>query len=209
MTGKSLKAHRVYFASIRPRTSVTGFFDDACKDFYQRRLLFCHKAFRIRLHAYLLLEKQILLLFTPLTASGFESFIKFLNRSYNEYYMIRFRRRPQVWGNAATVCLPQVGRQVRDSQKFIERTALSVPRVRHPGQYAYSSYCANAFALQPKPLARHRYVSEILHSSGHALQSYRDFIATPFGREYEELLRSCLIGRVSTPRRLDSRNTGL
>ena len=84
---------KAYFTVIKEKAFGTGFFDDACKEFYLRRLLHCQNAFQVQLHAYLLMEKELFLIFTPSTPSGFDSFVRFLNDSYSRYYLIRFARR--------------------------------------------------------------------------------------------------------------------
>lgn len=194
MNGRILDARGTYFAAIEPRTSGTGFFDPACMEFYQRRLLHCHGAYQIRLHAYLLMEKQIFLLFTPYTASSFHSLNRFLNRCYNDYYMIRFGRRTHVWRSAVTVTRIWRTELVLDCQKFIERYALNIASIIHPGQYAYSSYCANAFELSPRLLSRHGAITEYLFQRKWALGSYRRFIATSFRPKYEKVLSKSLLG---------------
>jgi len=211
MNSRNLDARGTYFAAIEPRTSGAGFFDPACMEFYQRRLLYCHGAYQIRLHAYLLMEKQIFLLFTPYTASSFQSLTKFLNRCYNDYYMIRFDRRTHVWRSAATISRIWRTELIRDCQKFIERYALNIPCIRHPGQYAYSSYCMNAFELRPSLLSRHRAISDFLSQRQWALGSYRRFIATPFRPECEHALSRRLLGdgKMVTDSSKTSRKAGL
>jgi len=193
MAIRSLVSGRTYFSVIKQKTKSTGFFDDACREFYLRRLLQCKDAFQVKLHAYLLMNTEIFLVFTTLTPSGFDSFVKFLNDSYNSYFSIRFARRVSIWQNRPLVCRLPNDALVRDGQKFVERYVLSHSSSRHPGEYRYSSYCANAFAYRPMFLKPHRAFSGFSSSSYGSLHYYREFIAKPFRVEYERFLESRLL----------------
>ncbi len=190
---RGLIAHRTYFALIRQRTLGSGFFDDICKEFYLRRLQQCQKAFNVQLHAYLLLDTRMLFLFTPQTPAGFHAFIEFLSESYNNYCSIRFERRVQAWQGSTPVLELATHNLIRDCQKFIERLVLRCGECSHPGEYRYSSYCANAFSSKPKYLVRHGAVTEMMRCEEYALEGYRAFIAAPFREEYERFLQSRLL----------------
>ncbi|MBL4582044.1 MAG: hypothetical protein JKY29_09520 [Gammaproteobacteria bacterium] len=193
MATRSLIPGKTYFAVIKQRTFGTGFFDDACKDFYLRRLLNCQNAFQVQLHAYLLMKKDIFLIVTSLTPLGFDSFVRFLNASYSRYYLIRFARGVLAWQNEPLVCRLPGDKLVLDCQKFVERYVLNFGIENHPGEYGYSSYCANAFTRSPCFLQRHRAVRQFINIEANGLQRYRDFVATPFCKEYERFLQSRLL----------------
>tara|TARA_B110000858_G_scaffold196515_1_gene255522 strand:+ start:28597 stop:29277 length:681 start_codon:yes stop_codon:yes gene_type:complete len=193
MTTGNLIPGKTYFANIKQKTFGTGFLDDACKEFYLLRLLNCQNAFHVQLHAYLLMEKQIFLLLTPLTPKGLSSYCRFLNRSYSRYYKVRFSRVAQVWKDAPTVCLLPSDNLILDCQKFVERYVLGFNNTRHPGEYRYSSYCANAFTHKPRYLKQQRAVRCFVENDSNGLERYREFIATPFREEYERFLHSRLL----------------
>ena len=190
MVTRSLMPGETYFTVIKEKAFGTGFFDDACKEFYLRRLLHCQKAFHVQLHAYLLMEKELFLVFTPSTPSGFDSFVRFLNDSYSRYYLIRFARRVFAWQNEPLVCRILGDNLTLDCQKFVERHVLDFNSESHPGEYGYSSYCANAFTYKPIFLKRHRAVRQFINIDTNGLQRYRNFIARPFREEYHLLLRN-------------------
>ncbi len=203
---RNLIPGKTYFAATRQRTLSTGFFDDACRDFYLRRLLSCQNAFGVQLHAYLLLEQEFYLLFTPLTPTGFDSFLGFLNRSYNRYYLTRFSRRVSVWQNEPALCLLPSDGLILDGHRFIERYVLDLANYDHPGRYRYSSYCANAFTQAPNSLQRHPVVCRFIRTGADGLKKYRDLIARPFRTEYERFLSSRLLwGRPLLQQRISIR----
>ena len=65
MVTRSLMPGETYFTVIKEKAFGTGFFDDACKEFYLRRILHCQNAFHVQLQAYLVMEKELVLVFTP------------------------------------------------------------------------------------------------------------------------------------------------
>lgn len=193
-TGKSdsLSAHRTYFASIGSGALGGELVDDVCKEFYLRRLLLCQNAFHVRVHAYVLMETQAMLLFTPSTPTGFAAFTRFLRRVYRSYYSIRFDRTQSSPYKEPTSCYLAGGQMIRDTQKFIERLAMEYGGADHPGEYRFSSYCGNAFNHRPRGLVRHRAFESLPGAGGRALEHYRRFIATPFSEEHARLLRGRL-----------------
>ena len=193
MAIRTLIPGKTYFAAIKQRTFGTGFFDDACKEFYLRRLQNCQDAFHVQLHAYLLMKKDIFMVFTPLTPSGFDSFVRFLNDSYNRYFSIRFARTALAWQNEPLVCRLPGDNLVLDCQKFVERYVLHFDSWDHPGEYEYSSYCANAFTYKPSFLRHHRAIRRFINIEADGLQRYRDFVAEPFREEYKRFLQSRLL----------------
>ncbi|MFT7470844.1 MAG: hypothetical protein ACI8XU_000737 [Kiritimatiellia bacterium] len=193
MATRCLVSGETYFAVIKEKTFGTGFYDDACKEFYLRRLLNCQNAFRVQLHAYLLMEKEVFLTFTPMTPSGFDSFVRFLNTSYSRYYLIRFARNISVWQNEPIACRLSDNSLVLDCQKYVERYVVDFSSKSHPGEYGYSSYCANAFTHKLGFLTRHRAVRQFIYIQANGLQRYRDFIAKPFLEEYGRHLRGRLL----------------
>ncbi len=193
MSKDNLIAGKTYFAVLKEGTANTGFYDEACREFYLRRLLHCLGGYQVKLHAYLLEPNQVLLLVTPLTPTGFGSLLRFLNHSYSGYFSTRFSRPVRVWRDAAAVCLLPSQKLVLDSQKFIERFPLRSKSHRHPGEHQYSSYCSNSFCHRPQYLAQHPAFKLFLGRGPQSLNRYREFVATPFAASYYLFLESRLM----------------
>ncbi len=87
-----LHPYRAYLTRLSSETLGGELVDDICKLFLLRRIVHCQRAFHIRIHAYLLLEKEIFLLMTPGTPSGFVAFSEFLRSTYSNYFSTRFSR---------------------------------------------------------------------------------------------------------------------
>lgn len=190
---KTYQAGKTYFVVLREKTSVSGFYDDACYQFYLLRLINCLNTYQVKLHAYLLLEKQVWLLLTPGTPTGFDSLLRFLNQSYSDYFNTRFGRSVKVWSDSVVACLIPGNKLVLDCQKFIEREVLRINCISHPGEYRWSSYCANAFSRKNGHLSAHLAYTSFLKGKSDCFTRYREFIAAPYSQAYELFLRSRLL----------------
>jgi|APSaa5957512576_1039674.scaffolds.fasta_scaffold06293_2 putative transposase len=167
------------FISIRKNIQSDGFYDEACFKYYLLRLLQCSPSFEISLHSYALFENEILLLCTPMSLIEQNLFLKFLNKSYSEYFNSRFERSAKVWNSNHSMCCVDES-NVMTYQKYIENSPVSRGLTDHPGTYEWSSYCSNCFNRRPPFLTPHSRFREIYVSHINPHEAYRGFIARPF-----------------------------
>ena len=192
---------KTYFVLVKEHTSNTGFYDDACYDFYLRRLEHSLNTFQIKLHAFVLRSTDIWLLVTPVSLVALESLLLHLNHSYNNYFYIRFDRHVKVWSDSPVVSLIPSNKLVLDCQKFVERSPLRARLVSHPGQYLWSSYCFNSFSRKTHYLTPHAAFSRFLKNNRAHLAQYRDFVAAEFGETYYRFLEYKLLNGIPLVRR--------
>ena len=184
---------QTYFVLVKGKTSTTGFYDDACFEFYLLRLLNCLHIYQVKLHAYLLQEKEIWLLLTPATPIGINSLLRHLNQSYSLYFNTRFERSIKVWSNSPVSCLIPGEKLALDSQKFIEMEPVRAKHVSHPGEYLWSSYCVNSFSSSSRYLSAHEAYRKYLRDRKNCFSQYREYIARPFTNAYYLFLASRLL----------------
>lgn len=190
-------AGQTYFVVLKEKTSTTGFYDEACYEYYLLRLLNCLNVYQVKLHAYLLQSKQVWLLVTPGTPTALDALLRFLNQCYNNYFNVRFERSARVWSDAAIICSISGDKLVLDCQKFVEREALKTGYVSHPGEYLWSSYCANSFGNNGHYLTPHGAYTKFLNGKSHGLSQYREFIARAYTPAYYLYLKSRLLSGIS------------
>jgi len=194
-------AGQTYIFVVQRRNEATGFYDNACYRFYLLHLLNCLSTFQIKLHAYVLKTDGIWLLATPGTPRAAISLIKFVNQTYSSYFNTRFDRSVKVWRDTPQSSLVQGDQLVLDCQKFIERVPLKHDSINHPGEYEWSSYCANSFGGTSSVLTRHKSFSALLNENPNPYKSYREFIARPFNNAYQLYLESRLIAGLPVAKR--------
>ena len=176
-------AAQTWFLVNRSKVQGAAFFDDACFDYYQLRLLNCLKVYQVQLHAYVLQPSAAWLLLTPGMPRAMFSMLDFVNGCYSEYFNQRFERNSAVFPSRPFLAIVDNAKLLLDCQKMIECWPLASGATDHPGLYRWSSYSANAFGGRPRFLTRHRFFEQFIHTTENPMERYRDFVATPFGAD--------------------------
>lgn len=177
-------AGETYLVCLESRIAGDGFCDEACYKFYLLRLFHCLNLFQVKLHAYLLLPREVSLLVTPGSPFCLRNLMRTINRSYSEYFNTRFGRAVKVWSDTPRSSLVQEATLALQCQKYIERRPLAESELGHPGIYRWSSYCTNAFGggfHYLKPLAAYK---AFIIETTNPYKAYREYIATPFKQEF-------------------------
>ena len=154
-------AGHAWFVVNRARVEGPALFDDACRDYYQLRLLNSLRVFRVRLHAYALLPTEAWLLLSPEMPKSLFSMLDYVNGCYSEYFNERFGRNSAVFAQQPSLAAIDSAPLLLDCQKMIERWPLAHGGVCHPGRYPWSSYAFNAFGGGSRFLSRHRFFSRL------------------------------------------------
>ncbi len=180
MTDEQNPATNTWFLINHAKIQGPAFFDEACHDYFQLRLLNCLKVYKVRLHAYALLPNEAWLLLTPGMPKSMFSLLDFVNECYSEYFNERFDRNTAVFQRRPFLAIIDSAQLFLDCQKMIERWPLASGAVDHPGLYRWSSYGANAFGGRHQFLTRHRWFEQYIAATENAMERYREFVAEPF-----------------------------
>lgn len=181
-------AGQTYLIYLSSANCSKAFFDDACKKYYQLKLLNSLNSYQVNLHGYSILDNEVYLLGTSLSPTGFAALISYLNRAYTEYYNVRFERCLKSWSEPSKASLIQGNQLVLDCQKYIERKCLEERALDHPGVYEFSSYCSNSFGIKSKKLTPHAAFCELMTNTANPYRHYRDFISVAFPIAYQMYL---------------------
>ena len=181
MTNGQHPAASTWFIVYRGKVQGAAFFDEACQDYFQLRLLNSLKVYQVKLHAYTLLPNEAWLLLTPGMPKSMFTFLDFVSRCYSEYFNERFGRNIAVFQSRPFMAIVDSSQLFLDCQKMIERWPLASRAVDHPGLYRWSSYTANAFGGRHKFLTRHPWFEQYIAATESPMERYREFIAEPFG----------------------------
>ena len=187
-----LTVGRSYCCYLKAPAGSDCFLDDACFDFYLRRLLERGGAFRLRLHAYCLLPNEAFLLFTPITPFALSDCLKSVNACYGDYFRERYRRPARVFPRLRAVSSLNSDAAFLDCQKYLEREGARRFGLTHPGAYHWSSYSRHAFTSDStarvsnvcRGLSAHKATRSYLGAGAAALSNYREFIAKDFSASY-------------------------
>ncbi len=120
------------------------FFAKADYEFYLDRLVEFAPRFECELHAYVLMTNHVHLLVTPQLATGLSLLMKFLDQRYAQYVNRVYRRSGTLWEGRFRSSLVRSSRYVLACYRYIEMNPARANIVRHPEDYPWSSYAANA-----------------------------------------------------------------
>ena len=111
---------------------------------YLRQLDEAAQAQGCRLHAYVLMTNHVHLLMTPEVAGGVARTMQSLGRRYVGYFNATYRRSGTLWEGRYKSCLVDSERYLLTCYRYIELNPVRAAMVETPGDYAWSSYRANA-----------------------------------------------------------------
>jgi putative transposase len=120
------------------------FFADDDYIFFLDHLEQLAKRFRCALHAYVLMTNHFHLLLTSELEAGPSLLMKFLGQRYVRYANRTYRRSGSLWEGRFRSSLVQTEHYLLGCYRYIEMNPVRANMVRHPIEYAWSSYAANA-----------------------------------------------------------------
>ena len=126
------------------------FFSDDDYLFFLDHLARIAKRFRCALHAYALMTNHFHLLLTSALPAGPSLLMKFLGQRYVQYVNRAYKRSGSLWEGRFRSSLVQTERYVLGCYRYIELNPVRASMVKHPIEYRWSSYAANAAG---KPVA--------------------------------------------------------
>ncbi len=100
--------------------------------------------FGCTVHAYVLMTNHVHLLLTPEREDSAGLLMKHLGQRYVQYVNRRYRRSGTLWEGRFRSCLTQSEDYVLACYRYIELNPVRADMVRHPRDYRWSSYRANA-----------------------------------------------------------------
>ena len=126
------------------------FFADEDYQFFLDCLARLAKRFRCALHAYVLMTNHFHLLLTSELEAGPSLLMKFLGQRCVQYVNRTYRRTGSLWEGRFRSSLVQTERYLLGCYRYIEMNPVRANMVKHPIEYPWSSYAANA---EGKPVA--------------------------------------------------------
>jgi putative transposase len=168
------------------------FFADDDYLFFLDCLVLIAKRFRCALHAYVLMTNHFHLLLSSELEVGPSLLMKFLGQRYVQYVNRTYRRSGSLWEGRFRSSLVQTERYVLGCYRYIEMNPVRANMVRHPVDYPWSSYAANATGKVVSWLTPHGEYLALGPDDEKRQAAYRGLFATEID---QQLLREI---RVST-----------
>lgn len=103
------------------------------------------KRYGVAVHAYCLMTNHIHILGTPERASSFSDTMKVVGSRYAQYINRKYRRTGTLWEGRHRASLVQSEKYFLTCSRYIELNPVRAGMVKHPEEYRWSSYGANAW----------------------------------------------------------------
>ncbi len=150
--------------------------------------------FGCAVHAYVLMTNHVHLLLTPQNADGASLLMKHLGQRYVQYVNRTYRRSGTLWEGRFRSCLTQTEDYLLACYRYIELNPVRAGMVRHPRDYRWSSYAANAEG-QPNHLIRpHDQYLGLAQSDAQRQIAYRDLFKTDLDADLLSRIRDSTNG---------------
>jgi putative transposase len=144
------------------------------------------------LHAYVLMSNHVHLLLTAIDPDSPSRMMKSLGERYVPAFNKRHGRTGTLWEGRFRSVIVDSGSYLLRSQRYIESNPVRAGMVRHPRDYSWSSYRANAEGEPSMLLSPHPEYLRLAGQEDERLRVYRRFFATAAGGEELERMRNCI-----------------
>lgn len=129
------------------------FADDEDRRRFMTTLLECSRACDVAIHAYSLLDEQVLMLASPALANALQQFMQRLGRKYVGAFNRRHGRRGALWGRRYGAAAIDPATQGWRSIRLIEQAPVRAGKVPQPQDWPWSS-AAHHVGLWRNPVVR-------------------------------------------------------
>jgi putative transposase len=131
------------------------FFTPADRRVYLDQLKVLAERFACAVHAYVLMDNHVHLLVTPPDEAAVSLLMKHLGQRYVQYVNRRYERVGTLWAGRFRSHPVQRAHYLLACYRYIELNPVRAGMVRHPGDYAWSSYRVNAGLRRSSLLTPH------------------------------------------------------
>ncbi len=101
------------------------------------------RKYQVALHAWVFMTNHVHLLATPETDDGVSRLMQSLGRKYVRYFNHTYKRTGTLWEGRFKSCVVDAENYLLICQRYIELNPVRACMVDGPGDYRWSSYCAN------------------------------------------------------------------
>ena len=131
-----------------------------------------------QLHAYVLMTNHFHMMVTPAIDSGVSRFMQILGAKYVRYYNERHERSGTLWQGRYKAGLVNSDAYIMSCMRYIELNPVRANMVKHPRDYRWSSYRANAGEVTDELITPHSMYGELSPDPFDRGRQYARWVAT-------------------------------
>jgi len=125
-------------------TTVNTFFAEQDYQYYLNCLLDASYRYKVSVHAYVLMTNHVHILATPVYKESISLAMQSIGRRYVQYVNKEYLRTGTLWESRHKASLVDAERYLLTCSRYIEMNPVAAGMVKHPADYQWSSYRANA-----------------------------------------------------------------
>jgi putative transposase len=165
------------------------FFSDEDREAYLAWLLEAARKHGCAIHAYVLMTNHVHLLATPARADSLPRMMQSLGRRYVRYLNDAHRRTGTLWEGRYRAAPIDSDRYLMLCARYIELNPVRARMVRHPRDYRWSSYRANALGAADALVTPHALYLSLGRGKAERQASYRELFREKLTDEFIADLR--------------------
>ena len=173
----------------RGHNRAACFFEPVDYTFYLEQLARHAGRFDCAVHAYCLMTNHVHLLLTPATAEACALMMKHLAQAHAQYINRRYRRSGTLWEGRFRSCLIDSEGYLLACSRYVELNPVRAGMVRHPRDYPWSSYRANAEGRADARLTPHPTYLALARGPADRREAYRALCRDSLGNEMLDEIR--------------------
>jgi putative transposase len=155
------------------------FAKDEDQEFFKEVLLEAANRYALAIHAYVFMTNHIHLLATPDVSESVPKTMQSLGRCYVQYFNLRYRRTGTLWEGRYRATAVDAEDYLFECMRYIELNPVRAAMVKHPRDYAWSSYRANAEGKVDALVSHHVLYLSLARNDGERRAAYRELVKAP------------------------------
>jgi len=150
------------------------FYEDQDYRAYLHWLKEAAQRYTCAVHAYVLMTNHVHILTTPKDHQGISRLMQYVGRHYVPYINYHYGTSGTLWEGRYKASLVQEADYLLACMRYIERNPVRAKMVRHPREYRWSSYRANAEGKDDELLTLHERYLALGRTTAQRQDAYRE-----------------------------------
>lgn len=171
------------------RESIFG--SDEDRRFFKDALLDAAQRHGLTVHAYVFMTNHIHVLASPATAQSVPKTLQSVGRRYVQYFNFRYQRTGTLWEGRYRATVVEAETYLFECMRYIELNPVRAGMVKHPREYAWSSYRANAEGRADELVHPHRLYRRLATDEDERRIAYRALVKAPMDAATLGAIRDC------------------
>lgn len=157
--------------------------------FYLECLQDAANRYELLIHAYVLMTNHVHLLASPKSEDSIPKTLQSLGRRYVQYFNHTYNRTGTLWEGRYKATVIDSDRYLLTCMRYIELNPVRAEMVKHPREYPWSSYTANAYGEENKLVTQYSLYRQLGTNEAKRKSAYRQLFRAAISRADLEAIR--------------------